>query len=107
VLFEDFGLDDDARRTLTGYAEELQNWMSGILVWHEGCRRYDEPTLQRNAARSVTTVTQAGPAGPADPTGPAKKTRVLGGATGLGTSAARIHDRRSQLVGARRTDGAL
>ena len=95
VLFDDFGLDDDARRTLTGYAEELQNWMSGILVWHEGCRRYDEPTLQRNAVRSVT------------PASPAVRTRVLGGASGLGTSAARIHDRRSQLVGARRTDGAL
>ena len=92
VLFDDFGLDDAARRTLTGYAEELQNWMSGILVWHEGCRRYDEPTLRRNASRSVE---------------PAISPRVLGGASGLGTSAARLKGRRSQLVGAQRMDGAL
>ena len=29
VLFDDFDLDADARSTLTGYAEELQDWLAG------------------------------------------------------------------------------
>ncbi|WP_112238265.1 terpene synthase family protein [Kribbella monticola] len=90
TMFDDFGVSDEVRRTLTGYAEELQNWMSGILVWHRGCDRYDEPSLLRRAGKPVTTV----------PSGP----------TGLGTSAARIHHFSRQLAGtaagARRTDGA-
>ncbi|MGH4019651.1 MAG: family 2 encapsulin nanocompartment cargo protein terpene cyclase [Pseudonocardiaceae bacterium] len=71
ALFDEFELDADARATLTGYAEELQNWMAGILVWHEGCHRYEEAELRRRphaAARS----------------------RPFGHPTGLGTSAARI-----------------
>lgn len=87
TLCTDFGLSDDVRRTLTGYAEELQNWMSGILVWHQGCHRYEEAYLMPR---------------------PAKPSRLLAGATGLGTSAARIHQRRPrQLVAANRLDGAL
>jgi germacradienol/geosmin synthase len=85
TLFTDFGLDDEVRRTLTGYAEELQNWMSGILVWHQGVDRYKEQYLLKGTAHPPA--------------------RVLGGATGLGTSAARLKPR--QLVGAHRTDGAL
>ncbi|MEV8376205.1 germacradienol/geosmin synthase [Kribbella sp. NPDC056861] len=85
TLFTDFGLDDEVRRTLTGYAEELQNWMSGILVWHQGVDRYKEQYLLKGTAHPPV--------------------RVLGGATGLGTSAARLKPR--QLVGAQRMDGAL
>ncbi|WP_328325019.1 germacradienol/geosmin synthase [Kribbella sp. NBC_00382] len=88
TLFTDFGLDDEVRRTLLGYAEELQNWMSGILVWHAGVDRYKEPTLLARAGE------------------PAKQLRVLGGATGFGTSAARL-PRPRHLVGASRMDGAL
>jgi germacradienol/geosmin synthase len=47
VLFDDAGLDAEARQVLRGYVEELENWMSGILVWHRGCRRYDEESLRR------------------------------------------------------------
>lgn len=91
TLFTDFGLADEVRRTLTGYAEELQNWMSGILVWHAGCHRYEEAELLGRAAEPV-----------------ARPARILGGATGLGTSAARLHlSRPRQLVGAQRLDGAL
>jgi germacradienol/geosmin synthase len=65
TLFDDFGLDADARRTLTGYAEELQDWLAGILTWHEGCHRYEESELRYHP------VTGAPP---------------FGGPTGLGTS---------------------
>ncbi|MQA85488.1 MAG: germacradienol/geosmin synthase [Streptosporangiales bacterium] len=69
ALFEEFELDAAARETLTGYAEELKNWLSGILVWHQGCRRYEESELRRNASN---------------------RPRPFGHPTGLGTSAARL-----------------
>ncbi|WP_399095957.1 family 2 encapsulin nanocompartment cargo protein terpene cyclase [Streptomyces sp. BBFR2] len=72
ALFDEFGLDAAARATLTGYAEELKRWLAGILIWHEGCRRYDEAELRR-------PVTAHG--------------RRLGGPTGLGTAAARLRPR--------------
>ncbi|UNS96648.1 germacradienol/geosmin synthase [Streptomyces tubbatahanensis] len=67
VLYDDFALDEDGRAALDGYVRELENWMSGILVWHRDCRRYTESDLRRHYA----------PGWPFD--GPA----------GLGTSAAR------------------
>ncbi|ADB33283.1 Terpene synthase metal-binding domain protein [Kribbella flavida DSM 17836] len=79
VLFDDYELGDDVRRVLTGYAEELQNWMSGILVWHAGCRRYDEGA-QLHLPR-----------------------KLLGGATGLGTSAESI----GRSLAMKRLEGAL
>ncbi|RLK54306.1 germacradienol/geosmin synthase [Actinokineospora cianjurensis] len=75
ALFEDFDLDDDAQRTLLGYAEELRNWLSGILEWHEGCRRYAEPDLLRHFPES--------PGAPRDTGFPHLP-------SGLGTSAFRI-----------------
>lgn len=33
---------------LHGHARHLQNWLSGILNWHQGCHRYTEPDLIRN-----------------------------------------------------------
>ncbi|WP_328993133.1 germacradienol/geosmin synthase [Kribbella sp. NBC_01245] len=85
ALFDDYDLDDEARRTLTGYADELKYWMSGILNWHRGCHRYEEADLWRHAL----------------PQGP----------KGLGTSAARIPSshqlRRQPVAHAQRLDGAL
>ncbi|MGK5727946.1 terpene synthase family protein [Streptomyces sp. URMC 124] len=72
VLFEDFGLDAEARAALRGYALELQDWMAGILNWHQGCRRYREEDLLRH--KSV----------------PAPVAPPVGVPTGLGTSAARL-----------------
>jgi len=69
ALFEDFDLDAYARETLLGYAGELQNWLAGILNWHQGCHRYEEADLRRRFAVAP---------------------RPLGGPVGLGTSAARI-----------------
>ncbi|MGW1892883.1 terpene synthase family protein [Streptomyces sp. NPDC002004] len=48
VLYDDFELDDEARDVLAGHVKELENWMSGILTWHQGCRRYDEEFLSRD-----------------------------------------------------------
>ncbi|MEO3829850.1 hypothetical protein [Actinomadura sp. B10D3] len=44
VLYDDFGLSDEARAILDGYVTELENWLSGILVWH----RYIKPDLVRH-----------------------------------------------------------
>lgn len=45
VLCDDFDLDAAERAALDGYVKELANWLSGILVWHEGCHRYTEADL--------------------------------------------------------------
>jgi germacradienol/geosmin synthase len=72
VLFEDHDLDSDARRNLVAYTEELKNWLTGILNWHQNCDRYVESELRRHPAPGVPP---------------------FGGPTGLGTSAARIAPR--------------
>lgn len=78
VLFEDFDLDSEARTTLVGYADELKNWMAGILTWHAGCHRYEESELRFHPVGAV---------------------RPFGGASGLGTSAARIGSRLARIGG--------
>jgi germacradienol/geosmin synthase len=52
-LFEDLALDDDARKALTRHADDLKEWMSGILEWHRKCVRYMEPELERNRVPGV------------------------------------------------------
>jgi hypothetical protein len=47
ALFDDYGLDDDARQALKDFAEELEDWMSGIQAWHRAIDRYKEPELRR------------------------------------------------------------
>lgn len=69
VLFAEFQLDAEARNALMGYVKELQNWMAGILTWHEKCHRYEESELKYQ---------------------PAGREQTFGGLTGLGTSAARL-----------------
>ncbi|KUL50273.1 Geosmin synthase [Streptomyces sp. NRRL F-4489] len=46
ILYDDFGLTADARATLDGYVRELQNWLAGILTWHQDCRRYRSEYLR-------------------------------------------------------------
>ncbi|MFF4532296.1 family 2 encapsulin nanocompartment cargo protein terpene cyclase [Streptomyces sp. NPDC001407] len=70
-LFEDFGLDEEARTALNAYADELKNWMSGILNWHQGCFRYAEKDLLRHHSKPMTPAPLMAP-------------------SGLGTSAARL-----------------
>ncbi|MER5746410.1 terpene synthase family protein [Streptomyces sp. NPDC002225] len=68
TLYDDFGLDAEAREVLAGYVRELRNWLAGILIWHRGCRRYREEDLRRGNAAPWHA----------------------GGPTGLGVSAARV-----------------
>jgi len=67
-VMDDFALDNQARAKLGKYITGLQNWVSGIIVWHETVTRYKEFEL--------------------------RNTRKLGfrpgSLTGLGTSAARV-----------------
>ncbi|WP_037897596.1 germacradienol/geosmin synthase Cyc2 [Streptomyces sp. NRRL S-920] len=67
VLYEDFGLNAEARAVMDGYVTDLENWLAGILNWHAGCRRYGAEDLARRAhgfvpdrAPGVTAVA-AGP----------------------------------------------
>ncbi|MFW5418723.1 germacradienol/geosmin synthase [Nocardiopsis sp. CNT-189] len=81
-LFEEYGLDDTAREALTRQADELKDWMSGILEWHRKCVRYQEAELRRSRARDASAL--------------------VSGPTGLGTSAARL----ASSLRARRGSGA-
>jgi germacradienol/geosmin synthase len=47
ALFEDLGLDDEVRAGLIRHADDLKEWMSGILEWHRKCPRYTETELRR------------------------------------------------------------
>ncbi|MFE6664801.1 germacradienol/geosmin synthase [Streptomyces sp. NPDC057697] len=68
VLYDDFGLDAEAREVLDGYVRELRHWLAGILIWHRGCRRYREQDLLRGTGAPWH----------------------ISGPTGLGISAARV-----------------
>ncbi|MDJ1136461.1 family 2 encapsulin nanocompartment cargo protein terpene cyclase [Streptomyces iconiensis] len=83
VLYDDFGLDRDARAALDGYVRELENWLSGILVWHRECRRYTEADLRRHAAAGSTAGSPSSSASSAS-------FWPFDGPVGLGTSAARL-----------------
>ncbi|GAA0380994.1 germacradienol/geosmin synthase [Acrocarpospora corrugata] len=64
-------LSAEAKAALTRQADDLKEWMSGILEWHLRCVRYTEAELERvhNAPRSIPDHLP----------------------TGLGTSALRAH----------------
>jgi germacradienol/geosmin synthase len=51
ALFDDRQLDAGARRILTGYVRDLQDWMAGVLKWHQVTRRYRESDLRRAGVR--------------------------------------------------------
>ncbi|MCK1794785.1 germacradienol/geosmin synthase [Streptomyces sp. XM4193] len=88
VLYDDFELDEKTRAVLRGYVAELENWLSGILHWHRGCRRYREEDLSHGNP-ATTRHMPARPLAPGALTAPGS--RALPGAlTGLGTSAARL-----------------
>ena len=93
VLYDDFNLDDEARGLLQGYVQELQNWMAGILIWHEGCHRYEEEELRR-PAQHTPTPTAMPTATPTTATSPEAGSRRTDFApTGLGTLSTRIAPR--------------
>jgi germacradienol/geosmin synthase len=70
VLLDTMKLGPAVRAALWDHARTLQNWLAGILNWHQGCHRYAEADLLGHAL----------PAPPKPFRGPA----------GLGTSAARV-----------------
>ncbi|GCB45165.1 germacradienol/geosmin synthase Cyc2 [Streptomyces sp. NL15-2K] len=49
VVYEDFGLSDEAREIMGNYVLDLQNWMAGILNWHREVDRYKADYLARRA----------------------------------------------------------
>ncbi|MEU8247695.1 terpene synthase family protein [Nonomuraea sp. NPDC048916] len=103
VLYDDFELSEEAREVLGGYVRDLENWMSGILVWHRDCRRYDESSLRRHhqpprrrlggpigLGTSAATIVPGATAAPARPCRPlpgaAGSTTPSGSAAGVGTA---------------------
>ncbi|MCX5388709.1 germacradienol/geosmin synthase [Streptomyces sp. NBC_00094] len=68
VLYEDFGLDRKGREAFEAYLGELEDWLAGILNWHQNVRRYGAEDVH---VGSGTPLVGRGP-------------------TGFGTSAARV-----------------
>jgi germacradienol/geosmin synthase len=50
ALFDELDLAPAVRAALTRRADELKDWMSGILEWHRRCERYTEAELRRRTA---------------------------------------------------------
>jgi germacradienol/geosmin synthase len=50
ALFDELALEPAVRAALTQRADELKDWMSGILEWHRRCERYTEAELRRRMA---------------------------------------------------------
>jgi germacradienol/geosmin synthase len=118
ALFQEYGLDEAARAVLLGYVGELRDWMSAILNWHRGCRRYDDETLRRHfpqrdevpAMSAIdprptgpgTSAARIGPPAPIIPASvpapPVVPTRLRIAPTGPGTSAARLTTRSEQVI---------
>ncbi|MEC3981789.1 terpene synthase family protein [Amycolatopsis sp. H20-H5] len=80
AMCDDLGLDDEVRAILTGQADELKEWMSGILEWHRKCVRYTEPELNRLRGDALAQSPEAA--------APSTGFRFL--PSGLGTSAVRL-----------------
>jgi len=74
-LVDEFELDAAAREALLGYAQELRDWLSGILTWHEGCHRYDDQALSAHYPHVAAALPRQQP---------------WGAPAGLGTAAARL-----------------
>jgi germacradienol/geosmin synthase len=51
-LFDELHLDAATREALQSHARNLENWLAGILNWHQGCHRYAEADLISNARRA-------------------------------------------------------
>ncbi|MFI6416506.1 germacradienol/geosmin synthase [Streptomyces sp. NPDC050842] len=68
LLYEDFALDREGRAAFEAYLRELEDWLAGILNWHQSVRRYGAEDVHLG---SGTPLVGRGP-------------------TGLGTSAARV-----------------
>ncbi|AZS84365.1 germacradienol/geosmin synthase [Streptomyces griseoviridis] len=45
IVYEDFGLSQEAREAMDAYVRDLEHWMAGILNWHRQVDRYKEEYL--------------------------------------------------------------
>jgi germacradienol/geosmin synthase len=61
-LFDALHFDAATRAALQAHARNLENWLAGILNWHQGCHRYAEADLIAGArpARPELFRTPAG-----------------------------------------------
>lgn len=41
VLYRERELDGSTRAAIEGYVRQLRDWMTGVVHWHRGTRRYD------------------------------------------------------------------
>jgi germacradienol/geosmin synthase len=62
-LFDELALEEPVRAVLTRHADQLQDWMSGILEWHRRCARYTEAELRRVRAAAAPAGRPFAPAG--------------------------------------------
>ncbi len=84
VLFDEFSLGSEQRAVLTRHADELKDWMAGILEWHRRCVRYTEAELRRTRDEGAAHLPEPG----ADSASAVR--HRLSRPTGIGTAAARI-----------------
>ncbi|GGX04702.1 germacradienol/geosmin synthase Cyc2 [Streptomyces chartreusis] len=49
IVYEDFGLSEEGREVMRNYVTDLQNWLAGILNWHQKVDRYKAEYLARRA----------------------------------------------------------
>ncbi|MFG2268523.1 germacradienol/geosmin synthase Cyc2 [Streptomyces chartreusis] len=49
IVCEDFGLSEEGRQVMRNYVTDLQNWLAGILNWHQKVDRYKAEYLARRA----------------------------------------------------------
>jgi germacradienol/geosmin synthase len=75
AMFTEVGLDEQTQQVLTKHADDLKDWMAGVLAWHRHTLRYPEAQLRaRYRPQTGPTVTADFSFQP----------------TGLGTSALRL-----------------
>ena len=108
LLADDFELGEHDRDTLDAWVTSLQDWMAGILDWHNITRRYDERELLRlntpgtviaggqpAAVPALTAIAGGGRVARSAPDGHTithvgAPAAIPTGPTGLGSAAARI-----------------
>ncbi|KAA8881952.1 germacradienol/geosmin synthase [Nocardia colli] len=85
ALYAEYELGQDVRDSLDRRVVELQDWMAGIVHWHQSCGRYKEAQLEdryRPSGPSEAVATERVPV--------PSPTPCFTRPTGLGTGAARI-----------------
>jgi germacradienol/geosmin synthase len=98
-LFDDLALDEAARTRVRTWVGRLETWMAGDLEWSRSTGRYTDRTGSRSGSRSLLPAVGLGASRPDLPALPVGLGSLAGslasslrGPTGIGTSAARIHD---------------